>query len=65
MRFNQSLGSFFSFWENFPASVSKVMNNDSIGSNLHDGTFSRMHLMCTGLGQDMFCVQDNNPVFSS
>lgn len=36
MPFNQSLGSFFSFWENFPASVSKAMNNDSVGSNLHD-----------------------------
>lgn len=35
MSFNHSLGSFFFLWENFPASVSKSMNNDSICSYLH------------------------------
>lgn len=35
MSFNHSLRSFFFLWENFPASVSKSMNNDSTCSYLH------------------------------
>lgn len=72
MSFNHSLGSFFFLWENFPASVSKSMNNDSICSYLHypqlplnsSNVFEEAEcgrLFC----QDMLCIQGNNPVFSS